>query len=123
MIRATTLLIVLSLTGTPTATSLCIAWCDARTSLGTAGADCHHQSMTTSGPGLVAKGHECDELLQGTPFVREDPLRIASGSASDHVVMAAQHRFHFEPAVSAPEFLTAGRAPAVRDSQPAVLRL
>jgi hypothetical protein len=123
MIRAATFLIVLSLAGTPTAASLCIAWCGAQTSRGSTGGGCH-QAMTTGGASmLVTKEHGCGEFLQGAPFVREDPLRAASGSASDHVVIPAQHRFHYQEAVSAPESVIAGRLPALRESHPTVLRL
>jgi hypothetical protein len=72
---------------------------------------------------LVAKGHECDEFLQGTPFVRETPQRTASGPASDHVVIAEQHRFHCEEAVAAPGFLAAVWLLALREPHPRVLRL
>jgi hypothetical protein len=123
VIRAATLLIVLSLTGTPTATSLCIAWCGAQTSPGSTGAGCH-QAMTTGGASrLVTKEHGCGELLQGAPFVREDPQRAASGSASDHVVVAAQHHFHYAEAAGEPESLTGGQPPALRQSHPTVLRV
>ena len=93
VIRATTLIIVLTLTATPTATSLCIAICGVQTSPGAEGASCHHEGMTTSGTlKLVTKGHTCDEFLQGTPFVREDLQRVASGFAPDHaVVIGAYH--------------------------------
>lgn len=122
MIRATTLLIVLSLTGTPTAMSLCIGWCDARTSLGAASANCHHQSMTITIASLVGGGHECDELLQGTPFIREDPRRVASESASDHALVAAQHRFRGADVVAAHEVLPTRWQLHLPESHPTVLR-
>jgi hypothetical protein len=92
VIQATTLFIVLTLTATPTATSLCIAICGVQTSPGAVGARCHHEGMTTSGtPKLVAQEHKCDEFLQGAPFVREDLQRVASGFAPGHAVVIVAH--------------------------------
>jgi hypothetical protein len=56
VIRATTLLIVLALMGTLTATAVCVA------------------------------SHGCDEVLQAALFTREDPQRVGSGSAPDHAI-------------------------------------
>lgn len=115
MIRAATLLIVLTLTGTPTATSLCITWCGAQTSPGAEGASCHHQTMATSGtPSLVAKEHSCDVLLQSVPFVREDLQRVAAGSAPGHAVVVIAHRLGWE---------AAGRLLTLAWEQPPSLRL
>ena len=80
--------------------------------------------MVTSGtPNLVAKEHECDELLQSVPFVREDLQRVVAESASDHaVVIVAHHGLGWE---AAGRLLTLawGQPPSLRPSDSTVLRL
>lgn len=87
VIRATTLFIVLTLAGTPTATSACIGWCGAHEWTGGTATSCHPRTTTHGSPSLVAETHECDSLLQYMPFVREDLQQVASGSASNHAVV------------------------------------
>ena len=124
MIRATTLLIVLTLTGTPTATSLCIAWCGEHTSPGAAGAGCHRETTTTRGtPRLVAREHECEELLLVAPFLREDLQRVASEFAPDHAVVVVGHLGLSEEANSRPSTGAWSKPHAFRPADSAVLRL
>lgn len=87
VIRATTLFIVLTLAGTPTATSVCIGWCGAHEWPGGTATTCHPRMTRHGSPSLVAEAHWCDNLLQYMPFVREDLQQVASGSASDHAVV------------------------------------
>lgn len=91
VIRSTTLLLVLTLTGVPGATVLCIGWCDAEAASGATAATCHHGTTSAGMPGIRATEHGCDARLQAEPFVREDVQRIASGSTTDHAVLTADH--------------------------------
>jgi hypothetical protein len=119
-----TLLIVLTLTGTPTATSLCIANCVVHTSPGAEGASGHHEGMTPGGtPSLAANEHKCDELLRGAPFVRGDLQRVASGPASDHAVVMTRRTLGGEEANERPFTSAWGQPPSFRPCDSAVLRL
>jgi len=71
VIRVTTLIIVLTLTGMPTAGSMCISCL----------------------PSLVAEADECDSLVQYMPFVREDLQQAVSGSVPNHAVPADHELF------------------------------
>ena len=85
MIRAATLYVVFALAGTPAATDMCIAWCDA-TPAGSGAATCHNRTTGTGAPVMTMRQHGCDTLLMVNPFLREDSRQIAGGSVSNHAV-------------------------------------
>ena len=92
VIRTTSILIVLALAGTPTATSLCIAWCGTHTLPGSEPASCDRPSSGTHGtPGLTGNAHACDELLQSAPFVTEVLQRAGVDGGLDHAPASWQN--------------------------------
>ena len=92
MIRAATLYIVLALAGTPAATDMCIAWCDA-TPAGFRAATCHSRTTGTGAPVMAMRQHGCDTLPVINPFLREDSRQIAGGSVSNHAVSGDFHPY------------------------------
>ena len=121
MTQATTLYLVFILAGTPTATSICAAWCGADATPGTTAASCHPRTTTHGAPALVADGQECDQLLQVVALVSLQ--RVASGLTLDHaVVTTVLHRLGWETS-DRPWLGTWVRAPSFRPSDSTVLRL
>ena len=93
VIRSTALLVVLVLTGTPTALAACVAWCDATALSGTEATRCHY--TTTDGtPRVSATAQNCEELLQAVLFVRAYPQRAGTDPASDHAVALPHPTIH-----------------------------
>jgi hypothetical protein len=69
MIRLTSLLIVLTLAGLPTATAVCLAWCDMEPS---GAADCDH----TERAAVLTHEDSC-AVLVGSAFIRQD-IRVGT---------------------------------------------
>ena len=90
VIRAATLYIVFALAGTPAATDMCIAWCDA-TPAGSGAATCLSKTTGSGVPVMTMRQHGCDTLPMVNPFLREDSRQIAGGPVSNHAVNGEWH--------------------------------
>jgi hypothetical protein len=120
--RTPTLLLVLALAGTPVATTLCIAWCDAEAATGDTAATCHKTSEGL--PGVLAMAERgCDTRLQAEPFVREDVQRLASESVTSHAAAAIDQPVPSLAPLNAPITVWRTHVPVARALDTTVLRL
>jgi hypothetical protein len=87
VIRITTLFLVLTVTGLPSAGPLCIAWCDDHWGSEATAAGCHHQTTTEGAPVAITGIQGCETPVQYMPFVREDVQPVSAGWLPSHAAV------------------------------------
>jgi len=87
VIRITTLFLVLTMIGLPSAGPLCIAWCDDHSGSGATAAGCHHQTTTEGAPVAITGTQGCETPVQYMPFVREDVQPVSQRWLPSHAAV------------------------------------
>jgi len=76
MLRASTLLLVLTLGGSPAASAFCVTWCASHPA--TTDTGCHDEMNGMSAAIAADSAATCGALFSATPFVREEARGVTA---------------------------------------------